>query len=70
MRMHSADCPVVRCLWQYSDAPLPTGASNAGGYEKSHDLSTNISLCLENGHIYYGTPIGTRMQFVEWCDFQ
>jgi len=47
------------------------GVANAG--EKSR-FSTIISLYLGNntrwGYSYYGTPIGTRVQSIEWCHFE
>jgi len=36
-------------------------------------ILTNISLCLglyKIGHSFYGTPIGTRKESIEWCHFQ
>ena len=58
-----------RTGWQYSDADLLTGASNARGMKKSR-FSTNISLYLgidaRYSHSYYGRRIGNRTQTFEW----
>ena len=39
------------------------------GYEK-FTISTNMSLYFQNGCSYYGMPLGTCMQSVEWWRFQ
>ena len=58
-------------LWQYSnrDPPPRNGGVERGWGKTKSRFATDISLCLANqtryGHSYHGTPIGTRVQYVE-----
>jgi len=64
---------LYQTIWQYSDWDPLTGRRMQGVWKKLR-FSTNVSLYLGNdtrqGHSYYGTPIGTRMRSIKWCQFQ